>query len=177
MGLFLSVVLFSSVIANSHEPGAMGLGMVSPALVPRTLYFYARPDLLAVTGFPEPVDSVVFVQGKYHVEIASAPQWFMPVHMKLDYDLLLLRAITVSQNWIEVEVNTMDGRTAWLHNLDLQFLNWEEFILGAVAVEVLNAGKNPIRMEPRTEASVLADVPNRNLRPVAIQGDWLLVTG
>ena len=176
-GLFLFTFPVLPLQASAHGPGSMGLGMVSPALVPRVLYFYEPPDLLAVTGFPEPIDSVVFVQGKHHVEIASAPNWFMPVHMKLDYDLLLLRAVTVSQNWIEVEVNTIDGRTTWLHNLDLQFINWEQFILGAVTVEVLDAERNPIRAGATADASLLAMVGDKHLRPVAVQGDWLLVTG
>lgn len=177
LSFFVASPGFASSRAEMHEPGAMGLGMVSPALIPRTMYFHARPDLLAVAGFPDPIDSVVFVQGKYHVEIASAPPWFMPVHLKLDYDLFLLKAITVSQNWIEVEVNTIDGRTAWIHRQDLQFMSWEEFILGAVAVEVLDAGRNPIRAKGVSDASVLATVGNKNLRPVAVRGDWLLVTG
>lgn len=165
-----NVDLFASV---SDLP--MGLGMASPHLVPGVVRMYGQPDLFDPFHRPAVSDSVVFVQGEHHVEISFAPPWFVPAHMKLDYDLLLLRALTVSQNWIEVVVNEHDGRTAWILRHDLELRLWHEFILGVVAVETLDPATNPIRIKPLDHAAILADGANALLKPLAVCGDWLLV--
>ncbi|MCC6939476.1 MAG: hypothetical protein IT226_14750 [Flavobacteriales bacterium] len=159
----------------SHEPGAIGLGMASPSLLPGALYFYPGPDLIEVGDPSTPWDSLVFVQGEYYVDIAYAPPWFVPAHLKLDYDLLLLKAITISQNRIEVEVNGLDGRTAWVDRQAVQLRLWPEFILNTVAVEILDPETNPIRIKPLDHAAIMADGANALLKPLAVQGDWLMV--
>ncbi len=157
------------------DHGSMGIGMVSPALFPRVLYFHYPPDLTTELDIPAVMDSIVFVQGPYHVEIASAPPWLVPAHLELDYDLLLFKAVTASQHWVEVEVNALDGRTAWMHRQDMQLQFWPEFILNVVAVETLDPSVNPIRSKPLDRAAVLAEGANALLKPIAIQGDWLMV--
>ncbi|MBK8498679.1 MAG: hypothetical protein IPL52_07645 [Flavobacteriales bacterium] len=176
-------VLFASLggavdhsFALQSPTRTLGMGMVSPRLEPGVLRFYAMPDLDQPPDHAAVSDSIVFVQGEYHVEIAYAPPWFVPAHLKLDYDLLLVRAVTIAQNWIEVVVNEQDGRTAWLFRQDLELRLWHEFILGVVAVEILDPSVNPIRLKPLEHAAVLADGADALLKPLAVQGDWLMVS-
>ena len=153
----------------------MGLGMLSPTMVAGSWPIYAAPDLFDPLHWPLVVDSLLFAPGPYHMEIAYAPPWFVPAHMKLDYDLLLLRVITLSGNWAEVVVNETDGRTAWVQRSQGIVRLWPEFILGATAVEILDPATNPIRTKPLDHASPLADGADALLAPLAVQGDWLLV--
>lgn len=175
-GLFASLARASDVdLYASVSDLPMGIGMASPHLVPGVLRMYGQPDLFDPFHRPAVSDSVVFVQGEHHVEISYAPPWFVPAHMKLDYDLLLLRALTVSQNWIEVVVNEHDGRTAWILRHDLELRLWHAFLLSVVAVETLDPATNPIRIKPLDHAAILADGANALLKPLAVRGDWLLV--
>jgi len=159
---------------DTHQP-PMGLGMMAPRIEAGSLRMYAAPDLFDPLHHPQLADSLVFAPGPYHMEIAYAPPWFVPAHIKLDYDLLLLRVITLSSHWVEVAVNETDGRTAWVPRSQGIVRLWPEFILGVVAVEIIDPATNPIRIKPLDHASPLADGADALLSPLAVQGDWLLV--
>lgn len=64
--------------------------------------------------------------------------------MKLDYDLLVLRVITLSPNWVEVEVHAAEGRTVWVERTQGEVQLWPEFMLRVAAVETLGPAANPI---------------------------------
>ncbi|MBK9175230.1 MAG: hypothetical protein IPM46_02605 [Flavobacteriales bacterium] len=176
-------VLFASLdgavdpsFALQSATRALGMGMVSPRLEPGVLRFYAMPDLDQTPDHAVVSDSLVFVQGDYHVEIAYAPPWFVPAHLKLDYDLLLMRATTVALHWVEAEVNSTDGRTMWISRSDAGVVLWQDFLLSVVAVEILDPSANPIRLKPLEHAAVLADGADALLKPLAVRGDWLMVS-
>ena len=95
--------------------------------------------------------------------------------MKLDYDLLFLRAKTLTRNWIEVVVNRETGQASWIDRHAVEFIHWPTFLLDVVAVEVHDPEGNPVRVKPLDHASVLADA-TLPLRPLAIQGSWLQVS-
>ncbi|QQR88000.1 MAG: hypothetical protein IPJ76_07240 [Flavobacteriales bacterium] len=160
---------------TSTASGAMGIGMFSPSMAAGTWPMYTAPDLFNALHRPAIVDSLVFAQGPHHMDIAYAPPWFVPAHMKLDYDLLVLRVITLSPNWVEVEVHAAEGRTVWVERTQGEVQLWPEFMLRVAAVETLGPAANPIRVKPLDHAGVLADGANTLLAPLAVQGDWLLV--
>lgn len=173
---FASWTGHSSATADIGMTAApMGLGMLAPTMVAGSWPIYAAPDLFDPLHWPPVVDSLWFAPGAYHMEIAYAPPWFVPAHMKLDYDLLLLRVITLSGNWAEVVLNETDGRTAWVQRSQGIVRLWPEFLLSATAVEIIDPATNPIRVKPLDHASPLADGANALLSPLAVQGDWLLV--
>ncbi len=165
----------SPVGSDGNASGSIGMGMVAPRMQAGPWHFYSKPDADDPLHRPAIVDSLVFANGPHHLDIASAPPWFVPAHMKLDYDLLLLRAITLSANWVEVVVNEADGRTAWVERAQGELRLWPEFILGVNTVEILDPAANPIRLKPLEHAAILADGANALLTPVAVQGDWLQV--
>ncbi len=176
-------VLFASLHAGSPDhkqvdlpvERPLGMGMVSPNLAPGVLRFYTAPDLDQLSDRSIATDSLVFVQGEHDIDIAYAPPWFLPAHLKLDYGLLMMRAITISRNWVEVELNSTDGRTLWIDRGNAHVMLWEEFMLGVVAVEILDPESNPIRVKPMDHAGILADGANALLKPLAVRGEWLLV--
>jgi hypothetical protein len=166
------------------DPLPLGLGLVQVHPSPdRPLYFYALAPA-DVEGHPDaaaPADSLTFRQGEHHVEIATAPPWFVPEVLKLDYDVLFLRTVTLAHDWVEVVVNTsaelprMTPRTMWVRREAVAFRPWVAFLLDVAAVEPLDLEANPVRTGPDDGAAVLSEawVP---VRPLAVQGDWLLVS-
>lgn len=167
-------------IAQRYDPDfklQVGLGIASPYLIPeRPLYFYQNPDFDGAPFQFKPIDSVTFFKGEHYVEIKTAPPWFAPESVKLDYDILNMRVITYSQNWIEVVVNNHTGQTAWIDRHAAVYSEWSTFLAQVVAVEVIDVKTNPIRIKPIDHTSILAQVPGAQLRPLAIKGEWLLVS-
>lgn len=154
----------------------LGLGMAAPHMGPGVFHFYAAPDLDALPDPANATDSLSFEKGEHFTNITSAPPWFVPAHMKLDYDLLLVKVITLARNWVEVEVNAVDGTTRWVARGEVEIRTWPEFITTVNTVEILDPTTNPVRIKPLDHAAVLADGANALLVPLAVQGDWLMVS-
>ncbi len=160
------------------QDNSIGLGMISPPIKSgNTFYFYSAPDFSNMADQMTPIDSLTFSQGEHFVEISYAPPWFWPEVMKLDYNLLLLRAKTLSRNWVEVVVNKQTGQTAWIDRLAAEFAEWPVFVLNTFAVEAIDPANNPLRTKPLNHASpVQPPLSSRaQLRPLAIQNNWLRV--
>jgi len=153
----------------------LGLGMAAPVMEAGVFHFYPGPDMDRIPDPAQALDSLVFEKGEHYIGISSAPPWFVPAHMKLDYGLLLLKVITLSRNWVEVEVNTIDGTTRWVDRQELGIVLWPEFISTVGTVEILDPETNPIRIKPLDHASIMADGADALLKPLAVQGDWLMV--
>ena len=179
--LLIGMLLFfdGSATPPSEPSGtsaAVGVGMAMPHLFDgHRLYFYGIPDFDQVPDDMTPIDSVVFAQGQQHVEITTAPPWFWPEVMKLDYDLLFLRAKTLSKNWVEVVVNRETGRTGWIDRQAVRFVDWPQFLLDVHSIEILDPAANPIRIKPLDHASILAESPPIPLKVLAVQGSWLQI--
>ena len=178
--LFLTLALASVPPASGQEGVPLGLGVAAPYLTPeQPLYFYTLSSPVHHPGNALRADSVTFRQGKHHVEIASAPPWLVPEELVLDYDAFLLRIVTVSQNWLEVVVNMSEElprstpRTMWVLRNAVEFYPWAEFLPNVAFVEPLDPQANPVRVGPDEETDRTAHAPA--LRPIALQGDWLLV--
>jgi hypothetical protein len=155
----------------------LGIGIASPTLAPeRPLYFYNEPDFDAAPYQFKPADSITFTQGEHYIDIATAPPWLAPEHIKLDYDIFNFRVVTYSQNWLEVIVNNTNGLTRWIDRQAVDYKEWGTYLTEIVAVEIIDVEKNPIRNKPQDNAGILAQVPGAQLRPIAVKGDWLLVS-
>lgn len=170
--------------ARAQPEGAAGVGIVQPTLDPeRPLYFYPAPEPGGVPGGVQPTDSVTFAESPHFVGIATAPPWFAPEGMKLDYDLLWLRAETLTRNFIEVVVNAGEPRprftprTAWVDRHAVHFRPWAEFLLDVYSVETLEPADNPLRSAPAMDAPERGPTIDLPLRPLAIQGEWMRVEG
>lgn len=175
------VATFGATAALAQLPD-VGVGVVQPSLDPaRPLYFYGAPQPGVDPSTATPIDSVTFAAGDHFVGIATAPPWFAPEGLKLDYDLLWLRARTLTRAWIEVEVNTIEPRprfvpeTAWVAREAVTFRPWTEFLLEVFSVETLDPAANAVRAAPHGDSEVVADSDGRALRPLAIRGEWLRV--
>ena len=124
-----------------------------------------------------PKDSIIISKGQYHFEIRYAPPWFYPEAMKMDYDILLMKTITLSRDWMEVVVNKQTNQTYWISREDAEFNAWPMFLLNIFSISLINPEKNPLLFKPHKDASIVATTPPRfELQPLAIQEDWMMVS-
>ncbi|MEW4925556.1 hypothetical protein [Algibacter sp. 2305UL17-15] len=179
----------TATVDSNAEPTAMlvkpktkvaiddGLGMFIPNLgEENALYFYGHLNFEKSTQEHFPIDSITFKKSKYGgFEIATAPPWLVPDHLKLDYDMLYFRVQSVSGEFVEVTVNTVTNQTSFVHKYDGKIQYWPEFLLGVHSVEFLNSEAQAIYVKPLDHAGKLS-VPHRFMKPLRIANEWMLVT-
>ncbi|MCF8277253.1 MAG: hypothetical protein K9J17_11015 [Flavobacteriales bacterium] len=155
----------------------MGIGLVSISPEDgKVLRFYSKPKHFELPENLKSIDSLTFKAGQHYVDIATAPPWFVPQYMKLDYGILQLVAVTVQQNWIEVIVNRSNGQTSWIYRQDVGYSTWSEFLLTVHSVELLNPSDFPPRIKPMDHASPDESVDaNGIFYPISVKDDWLQV--
>ncbi len=170
-------------IAISHTPALqrqsyqppMGLGMLVPGFYDfNVIYFYGNLNLKKPVSEHAPTDSLVFKRSERGVEIAYAPPWFVPAHLKLDYDVLFIRIVSVHSDFIEIVVNKTNGQRAYVDRDKSKIKYWPEFLLTINSVEPLYPQNNPVRVKPLSHAG-LVSTPYSFLKPLKISNQWMQV--
>jgi len=174
-GSLISLLLNpSSKISDEPE---MGLGMVKPDFYnKKVLYFYGMPNFEKPVSDHTPTDSLVFTQTEHHqFDISYAPPWFYPEHLKLDYDILYFKLLTMNRDWVQVELNKQTRQSAWMSRSDVSVLLWPEFLLNVFSIENLDSKNNLLRVRPLPYASEVIAKEYEFLVPVMIKDSWLKV--
>ena len=175
--LILVFLFPGNIIISYAQLQPIGEGIVKPRITAgTTLYLHSGPLIDYLLHHASMKDSVTFKQGQYSVEIGTAPPWFVPEIIKLDYDILQLRAITVSKNWIEVIVNRQTGKTAWVDRNAVDYVSWPEFLLEVFSLELITSVRNPLRAKPLENAAIVATPGRNSLSPIAVKGEWIKVS-
>ncbi|MBX2990373.1 MAG: hypothetical protein KF749_04295 [Bacteroidetes bacterium] len=160
-------------VRNDYPP--MGLGMAVPKFYDnRVVYFYGNPNLEKPVSDHMPTDSLVFERRETGFEITSAPPWFVPAHLKLDYDILFLRVVSIHSDFVEVIVNELNGHTAFMDRFKSDLRYWPEFLLTINSVEPLFPQDYPVRIKPLSHAS-LVSTRYAFLKPLRISSQWMEV--
>lgn len=158
---------------QNHPP--MGLGMAIPKFYENSvLYFYGNPNLEKPVSDHTPTDSLVFKHSEMGMEITYAPPWFAPAHLKMDYELLFIRVLSMNREFIEVMVNEFNGQTAYMDRTQNELRYWPEFLLTINSVEPLSPQNNPVRVKPLSYAG-LVSTPYSFLKPLRISDQWMQV--
>jgi len=160
-------------IARADLPAGLGIARVSPK-PGGVLRFFAPPGIGEQPGDRSPVATVRFVAGQPSVDIAEAPPWLVPEHLKMDYEIFLLRAVTLTPRWVEVIGNRTTGETWWVARDDVAFSAWPEFLLGVSGVEAFDPEANPVRARPLDASPVLSSA-RAALAVRAVQDEWVRV--
>ncbi|QSE98746.1 hypothetical protein [Fulvivirga lutea] len=154
------------------ETISMGLGMAKPNFFEKnTIYFY-QPQLKKSVNEHLPLDSLVFQRTELGYTLTYAPPWFYPEYIKLDYDILLIRCMSITTDWVQVIVNKQTGKTMWMsvHDLNVEF--WPSFLLKCHSVKNISTN-NQLRVKPLGNSAAV------NLqgiyKPVEINSDWMRV--
>lgn len=175
-----SIILHSSVISKPALPllqqntPDMGLGMFAPSLsLERPLFFYGNPNLAKSIIEHTPYDSITFKRTEYgQFDIATAPPWLQPHHIKLDYDVMYFKVIGITQDFLEVIVNTTNQQTAYVDRRAGQLLYWPDFFNSMHSVEFINDQK--VFARPFDYAGTVS-TGFSFMRPVRIKQDWMEV--
>lgn len=82
---------------SANENVELGLGFFTPDFYNRqVLYFYGMLNLEKPVSEHLPVDSLLFQQSDGHqYQITYAPPWLVPEHLKMDYEILHFKILSV----------------------------------------------------------------------------------
>ena len=170
------MAMFLNPEIRRQTTSEMGLGMFTPNFYEnKVLYFYGNLTHGKSVQEHMPTDSITFKQREYGgFDIATAPPWLVPEHLKLDYDLLYFKVKSISHDFIEVIVNTTNNRTAFVNRYSGKLHYWPEFLLGVHSIEFPEPSKHKIYVKPLDHAGTIA-TSYSFMRPVKIQNDWMYV--
>ena len=155
---------------------AMGIGMFIPELANlKPMYFYGDVNFDKSIQEHFPIDSLTFMRkenGGY--EIATAPPWLAPDHMKLDYDLLYFRVVTVTDDFLEVVVNTKTLQTRLIDKRAGLLKYWPDFLLGVHSVGLLPEANQAVHSRPFRESGIITSEFSF-MKPIKIKNSWMYV--
>lgn len=160
-------------ISRAELPAGLGIVRVTPK-PGGALHFYRTPGIGERPADLSPADTVRFAAAQPSVDIAEAPPWLVPEHLKMDYEIFLLRAITLTPVWVEVIGNRTTGETWWVARDAVGFSAWPEFLLGVASVEAFDPEANPVRARPLDASPVLSSA-RAVVRVLAVKDEWVQV--
>lgn len=154
----------------------MGLGFFKPNFFEKpVMYFYGQPNLEKSIQEHAPTDSIVTAQAELGgFEITNAPPWLVPEHLKMDYDILYFKIISLGRDLIEVEVNSTNGQTGYMDRSAGEIIFWPEFFLRINSVEFLDPVNQKVRHNNADHASEVITKYDL-MRPLLIQNEWMQV--
>jgi len=160
--------------ATTYKP-PMGLGMAAPDFYNnKEIFFFGNPNLEKAVSDHTPTEKLTFNRSEKGISIKTAPPWFVPAHLKMDYDVLNLRLISVSHEFIEVMVNKRTGQTTYMDRSKNKLIYWPEFLLSINSVEPVSREDNPVRIKTLNHAAVVP-IPYSFLKPLKIRRQWMQV--
>ncbi len=160
--------------ASSYKP-PMGLGMAVPDFYNnKEIFFYGNPNLEKAASDHTPTEKLEFHRSETGITIKTAPPWFVPSHLKMDYEVLNLRLISVSDEFIEVMANERTGQTIYMERSKNKLIYWPEFLLSTNSVESVSRKNNPVRTKPLNHAAVVTKQYSF-LKPLKIKRQWIQV--
>jgi hypothetical protein len=150
---------------------SIGLGFFKPNFI--------KNNKINIYGNPSPnntpIDSIIFKTNEHgNRDIAYAPEWLKPHHLKLDYDILYFKILSISNKYIEVIGNTMDEKAIFISIEDGEVIRWNDFLLNVNSVEFINKNTNRI-YENNTMSGKRIKTVYSFLKPISIQDDLMEV--
>ncbi|MBK9257547.1 MAG: hypothetical protein IPM42_18965 [Saprospiraceae bacterium] len=160
-----------------HDNTTFGLGMFLPTLSDlKTLYFYNNPNFDKTIMDQLPADSITFKRTENgEFDIATAPPYLVPEHLKLDYGILYFKAISITDEFIEIEVNKLNHQTAFVSKSNGDLKYWPEFLLIIHSVEFLNPATQNIYVKPLDHAGLVKQSYSF-MQPLKINQNWMYVS-
>lgn len=154
----------------------IGLGFFKPNLSDGpVLRFYGQNRVEQMISLKTAVDSIVFVGNQISgIEIKQAPPWLAPEHLKLDYDILLFKVVSVTDTTVGVIGNKYTGQTYLLARESGELLYWPDFLLTVFAVEFLPGVPQKVKLKPLESAGTVNGV-FAFMKPVRIDSNWMQV--
>ncbi len=161
---------------DATEDSRIGLGFFIPKFSNTAVfYFYGNLNLSKTVSDHPPIDSIVFSRSEQgNVQIAYAPPWLQPEHLKLDYDILIFKIESLTKEFVEVEVNKSNAMTAYVSRDSGKLKLWPEFLLDVHSVEFLSETEHPVFIKPLEHASEV-NIKYEIMQPRKIKESWMQV--
>lgn len=175
---FFSMPVMASTFSDSDDVSStdIPLGYFTPNHFEyKTIYFYK--DINPEKGLTEhlPVDSVVFGIDEYGNPKADyAPQWFNPEHLKLDYGIIVLKALSIGFDFMEVVVDSESDKRMYVDKSKGTYTSLPEYLLTANSLEFRSGNNNKIYEKP-SDKSPIVDVEYSFMKPLLIEQNWAYV--
>ena len=154
----------------------MGLGVFKPNIKEgQALYFYANPNFEKPVLEHFPTDSLLFDRTELgQFTVSQAPPWLVPLHLKMDYDILYFKVISLSQEFLKVEGNKNNGFSTYVSKGDGDLFFWPDFLLKVNSIEFLKPADKMVRIKPLIHAS-LVTIDFDFMKPMLITESWAKV--
>lgn len=139
-----------SVDMPPEENSELGLGFFTPDFYSKDVfYFYGMPNLDKPVPERFPVDSLVFQQLDGHrYEISYAPPWLVPEHLKMDYEILHFKILSINRDFVQIDVNKTNDRFAYVDRHAGKITYWPDFLLNVHSVEFPQDQTQTVRVKP-----------------------------
>ena len=152
---------------------ATGLGYFIPNFYQHpTLFFYQNITPEKSIREHSPADSLALGRDQFgDFTLISAPPWLWPAAMNLSFGIFYFKVESVGRDFVEVEVNSKTGQTAYFNKYSGELLFWPEFILTLPNIELPDESPNP-----KIYPSPLADPVHlsfKYLTPLKVTDSWL----
>lgn len=161
---------------QTNQESELGLGFFTPDFYTQSvLYFYGMPNLGKPVSEHPPVDSLIFQQSDGHqYKITYAPPWLVPEHLKMDYEILHFKILSINRDFIQIDVNKTNNRFAYVDRNAGTISYWPDFLLNVHSVEFPADQSQTIRVKPLNYAGQVS-VEFEFMKPLQIQNDWMEV--
>jgi len=165
-----------NIKSSIQENEEIGMGFFAPNYYDNPVfYFYGNINLEKPLMDHTPYDSITFKRNQYdQFEIATAPPWLVPEYLKLDYGFFYFKIQSVSEDFVEVITNKINGQTSYVDKRAGKAIYWPEVLLRMNSVEFSKGLNEKIRIRA-FEASGEVNIPHQYMRAIQVKGEWLQV--
>jgi len=163
-----------SLHQNTDE--SLGIGFFKPDIFKnRIIYFYSGVNLEKNLLEHIPTDSIVFANDQYNsTNTTYAPPWLYPAYLKLDYGIILFKALGIGYDFVKVEANKNSKQVTYLNKNCGKFKAWPEFILSVNSVEFNEKSAKKVFVKPLDYAGeVMTEFTF--MKPLLVEEDWMYV--
>ncbi|MFZ1809012.1 MAG: hypothetical protein WAU36_17400 [Cyclobacteriaceae bacterium] len=108
--------------------------------------------------------------------LKNVEKWLKPRAIWLDYNIFELRALTVTDKWIEVVVNEPEWEIMWIKRDDkVDYKTWEQYLLGLFNIERKDTTKQLLYSNPSSSITIYYNGADC-FKALKVDGDWIEIT-
>ena len=165
----------TKTLVNSEEK-ELGIGFFKPNFFEHpTLYLYGNVTTEKTVREHTPKDSLALGRDQFgDFKLISAPPYLWPEAMNSQFGIFYFKALTVGREFIEIEVNSKNGKTALIDKNQGTLLFWPDFLLTTNNVSFISGKKQTPKIKPLANASEVNTL-FVNMKVITVTSQWLKV--
>ncbi|MDC8000487.1 hypothetical protein POV26_05535 [Aequorivita todarodis] len=158
------------------ENGEIGLGFFKPNFYEYpTLFFFGNVTLEKSIAQHTPMDSLALGRDPFgDFNLIAAPPWLWPEAMNQQFGIFYFKVKAVGREFIEVEVNSKTGKTAFLNKQNGELLFWPEFLLTVSAIDFIEGKTQVPKIKPLKKAGEVSTA-FVHMQPLQVKDEWVQI--